>query len=322
MPLVRLRLLGNEVRVFTSEEQFSADVSSRNKVWSFLYRKLIAIPLWLFRPRAPLTTVSSAGKPVINYKDKSDVSVWADAPQDAKDLAKRTSELGWYHTFNLGHGIVTPGVFDHAPIVDRYQLPESLKGQRVLDVACFDGFWAFEFERRGAEEVVALDVNNASELDFPFGVRSQMTSEELARQMGQGFKIVHDATGSKVRRVHCNVYDLNPEVAGKFDVVHIGDVLLHLQNPAKALDRVRQVTRGYALISDFYDPRLDRMGRYPLMEYCGGQSDCVWWHFSLGGLEKMIHDAGFTKVELITKFRYGMRGQRQQMWHAVFKAYV
>ncbi len=37
---------------------------------------------------------------------------------------------------------------------------------RVLDVGTWDGFWAFEMERRGAD-VVALDVEHESEYDWP-----------------------------------------------------------------------------------------------------------------------------------------------------------
>ena len=64
----------------------------------------------------------------------------------------------WFHTFalNRAEGIYTPGAArDH-----RYRvgsLPEDFAGLRVLDVGCFDGFYAFLAERRGAERVVAVD---------------------------------------------------------------------------------------------------------------------------------------------------------------------
>jgi tRNA (mo5U34)-methyltransferase len=38
----------------------------------------------------------------------------------------------------------------------RFQLPEDLSGKRVLDIGCWDGFYSFESERRGAD-VVAVD---------------------------------------------------------------------------------------------------------------------------------------------------------------------
>ena len=37
---------------------------------------------------------------------------------------------------------------------------------RALDVGTWDGFWAFEMERRGAE-VTALDLDDERDLDWP-----------------------------------------------------------------------------------------------------------------------------------------------------------
>ncbi len=57
-------------------------------------------------------------------------------------------------------------MFDLRPYVDRYGLPADLSGLRVLDVGTFEGFWAFELERRGAS-VTALDVDRIQQLDWP-----------------------------------------------------------------------------------------------------------------------------------------------------------
>src|SRR5262245_38722803 len=40
----------------------------------------------------------------------------------------------WYHTIDLGHGVHTPGNFDHSPALGAFPLPESLAGKRCLDV--------------------------------------------------------------------------------------------------------------------------------------------------------------------------------------------
>src|ERR1700730_10047735 len=59
-------------------------------------------------------------------------------------------DVDWYHTLDLGNGVVTPGFVDHREQVAQHQFPASLAGKRCLDVATFDGFWAFEMEKRGA----------------------------------------------------------------------------------------------------------------------------------------------------------------------------
>ncbi len=245
-----------------------------------------------------------------------------DEPLDeaGRALARRVGELSWYHTIDLGHGVATPGFYDHRPILDHYQLPLRLDGLRVLDVACFDGFWSFEFERRGAAEVVALDIATARELDLPYGRRDRMSEAELERRFGAGFAVAHEVLGSRVKHVHCNLYDLTPELLGQFDLVHLGDVLLHLRDPARALHNLRRVTRGRALISDCIYPDLDRHGDLPLMQYDGGRGDNIWWRFGAQALQRMIGDAGFERVTEAARFRYGPRGQPASMWHAVFDA--
>ena len=65
----------------------------------------------------------------------------------------------WYHTIELAPGLVTPGWFDLRPIVDLMPWPD-VRGRRCLDIGTYDGFLAFEMERRGADEVVALDIGS------------------------------------------------------------------------------------------------------------------------------------------------------------------
>lgn len=245
----------------------------------------------------------------------------AGASSEMAALQAQVDAVIWYHTLDLGHGITTPGQFDHRDILPNYRLPDSLAGQRVLDVATFDGFWAFEFERRGAREVIALDLDKPSQLDFPPKRRAAATPEELDVKFGQGFAIAQRALQSKVQRVGCSVYDLCPERYGMFDVVHAGDFLIHLNSPVRALQNIASVCSDYALISDVVFPELDRPGSGALMEYMGGAVDVTWWKFSHTALERMILDAGFSRVERLALFRYGPRGLPQSLHHAVFKAY-
>jgi len=65
----------------------------------------------------------------------------------------------WYHKIDLGNGIVTPG-FNYDPLWDNIRKVRSridYQGKTVLDIASFDGLWAFEAEHLGAKTVVATD---------------------------------------------------------------------------------------------------------------------------------------------------------------------
>lgn len=233
-------------------------------------------------------------------------------------LIDRINAIRWYHTLDFGYGIKTPGAFDHTPILDSYRLPASFASLRVLDVATFDGYWAFEFEKRGAREVYALDLDRLADIDWSPKRRAQATEAELAFRLGAGFALAKERFQSKVRRVVCNVYDLKPETFGMFDVVHSGDLLLHLHGPVKALQNMARVCTQYALISEVYFPELNS-GR--LLEYFGGQDEVSWWRFSLPALQDMILDAGFARVELLNTFNYGYGVVPGKWYHAVFKAY-
>ncbi len=210
-------------------------------------------------------------------------------------------QLGWYHTIELPGGVVTPGLFDHRPLVPRYGFPESLAGQRAIDVATFDGFWAFELERRGAD-VTAIDLPAVADLDWPAGMRDGFVARGLDRDPSTGFRLAARALGSGVDLVKSSVYDLSPERVGQFDFAHIADVLMHLRDPVRALERVRSVVRdgGTAHIVDSIDP--DLAGKH-VASYEGGWQFCTWWIPSLDLLAQMVLDAGFSTVRLHRTFR-------------------
>ena len=202
-----------------------------------------------------------------------------------------------------------------------YRLPESVAGLRVLDVATFDGFWAFEFERRGAREVLALDLDKPVELDFPPKRLAQATAQDREKKFGRGFEIAKSALQSRVERVTCSVYDLDCGRFGMFDIVHAGDFLVHLHSPVRALQNIAAVCSGHAIISEVYSPDLDRPGADRLIEYRGGAQDVTWWRFSLAALEQMVLDAGFSRVEILARFKYGPRGRPRTMHHVVMRAF-
>ena len=69
-------------------------------------------------------------------------------------------------------------IFPHLRETASRVLPESLAGVRALDIGTFDGFWAFEMERRGAE-VVAIDIERVGQAQLPPSNRSRLEREAL-----------------------------------------------------------------------------------------------------------------------------------------------
>jgi tRNA (mo5U34)-methyltransferase len=222
------------------------------------------------------------------------------------ELAERIRGQRWYHTIDLGDGQITEGWFDLRPHVHHYGLPERMDGMRALDCGTWDGFWAFEMERRGAE-VVALDVNNEWEYDFPPRRRPKEFPDTYR---GEGFELAREALGSNVERVHCNLYDASPEtLGGTFDLVFIGTVLIHLRDQMLALERLASVCSGQFIFADEYD-RASQLIPFPVSRYHADRDKAVvFWLPSAKTWKRMIWTAGFDDVREHGRFKMVLGGK-------------
>ena len=169
------------------------------------------------------------------------------------DLQAQADALTWYHTIELAPGVVTKGQFDCRPAVPKLPIPASLAGKRCLDVGTCDGFWAFELEKRGADEVVGIDLADTSTRDR---IITSAPLPPMLERAKRTFSLAHEALGSKVEWRDLSVYDLSPDKVGMFDFVFIGSLLLHLRDPVLALTAVRSVTKGVLLSHDQISPGL------------------------------------------------------------------
>jgi Methyltransferase domain len=247
-------------------------------------------------------------------------------PGDANrdDLWKRVSALPWYHTIDLGNEVITPGFVDHRPHVDYYGLPEDMSGMRCLDLGTFDGFWAFEMERRGAEAVVALDLDDPLQFDVPDRFKAAWKRTVRAQRsvpMDAGFQLAHAALNSRVKRQLLNLYDLAPEKVGQFDLVFISDVLVHLRDIVTILEQMRTVTRGVAIVAEGFDPELDREEKN-ISEFVGEPYPYpfMWWLHGSRTWAKIMNVAGFQPVETVSKFKAISRDG--PFWKVVLKGRV
>jgi tRNA (mo5U34)-methyltransferase len=214
---------------------------------------------------------------------------------DEEGLREAVAQREWYHTLELAPGVVTPGWFDTRAALQRLPFPLSLEGKRCLDVGTFDGFWAFEMERRGASEVLAVDLLDPEAWDWPMNSAPRAV-EEIGRRKasGSGFEIAHRALGSAVHRRELSVYDLDQGDVGRFDFVYVGSLLLHLRDPIRALERVQLVCRGEVLVVDGIDLWLSALPQ-PVASL-DGMGRPWWWRPNLAGLARMVEAAGFQVV--------------------------
>ena len=200
----------------------------------------------------------------------------------------------WFHTFalNRAEGIYTPGAArDHRYRVSA--LPEDFAGMSVLDVGCFDGFYAFLAERRGAERVVAVDNEQ-----YRLWVASRWGVE---LEGGEGFRAIHRLLGSGVEYRRMDAFALDG-LKERFDLVYCFGILHRVENPLGLLRvlRGRTVSGGTVLVETYGVGAEDRNGPAirvfePREVYA--RDGFVYWGFGDAGLERLARIAGFSRAE-------------------------
>lgn len=209
----------------------------------------------------------------------------------------------WYHTIDLADDVTTPGFCDLRPFAPT-ALPASLEGRRCLDVGTFDGFWAFELERRGAASVHTLDLPDGTMADWPPNTREANLADTAASglEWGTGFLLAREALGSDVHRVLGTVYELEESwTDGPVDLVLCGTILQHLRDPVGALERMRDVLRpgGELLMIEAYSvPLTRRHPRRAVAEYrpVVPGSRYTWWLGNLATLRGYAATIGLEPV--------------------------
>jgi tRNA (mo5U34)-methyltransferase len=212
---------------------------------------------------------------------------------DDATLAARIAAIPFFQRFPI-RGIMTPGRHDIAEHLHRVALPERLDGLRVLDAGCCDGAVAFECERRGAREVVALD-----HPDWGYA------GTGVARRAG--FDLAREALGSAVVPVVADIETDDLAPLGTFDLVLLLGVIYHLKAPLPATEQVgRLVAPGGLLVVESHVGALNvarpAFDFYPGAEL-GGDPTC-WFCPNPAGVIALLNVAGFDRAAMVGG-RYG-----------------
>lgn len=151
-------------------------------------------------------------------------------------IQRRIQELSpWYHKINLGDGIVTPGRKYDSLWNSTIKVIDGIEyeGKRVLDIASWDGYWAFEAERRGAKITVSSDVRLEGFANLLFA-REILESKVIPLCNAP----VQDLP-NRLRFV-----GLDPI----FDIVHHFGLFYHLRDPLLSLSQSRAVMAEGSLL--------------------------------------------------------------------------
>jgi len=222
---------------------------------------------------------------------------------DPAELRSRIDELEWFHSIDLGGGLVTPGRDASAEKLGHLHLPPDLSGKTVLDIGAYDGFFSFAAEDRRAARVLAVDT-----LAWERGDTSGRPCFELA----------HRALGSSVESRKLDIHDVADAGIGTFDVVMCLGVLYHLREPLRALEAVSAVTDDLLVLETHTDAthlRRPAVVWYEGDELAGDASN--WCGPNEAMLETWLRDVGFRDVEVVWR-----RPRRERLARAAYHAGV
>ena len=248
----------------------------------------------------------------------------------------------WHHSIDLGDGVVTPGgktLHHHHDELLRMKLPD-LSGKSVLDIGAWDGYYTFMAEGAGASRVVALD-------HYAWSVDFAKAAEYIARQQAagdpigafhtrpdlwdpvglpgkRGFDLAYRALNSRAEVVVDDFMTMDLEALGTFDVVLFLGVIYHLEEPLRALRRLRRVTRSLAVLETEAVALPDDRPLWQFVDATQLNNDpTIWWVPTAAGLVAMCRAAGFSRVAVTAGPPQARRFRRQRPvnYRAVVHAY-
>ena len=243
---------------------------------------------------------------------------------EGRELQNKVDAVSfWFHSIDLGDGVVTPGFKSadtHKQELASFHLPD-LRGKSVLDIGAWDGFYSFTAERMGTARVVALD-HHVWALDWEAKRRYRQDCKDrgVAAQPyyhvpelwrfddlpgKRGFNLARNALGSKVEDVTGNFIEMDLKPLGKFDVVLYLGVLYHMEDPLSALRRLRSVTKEVAIL-ETEAVEVPGFPSTPLCEFFPLEAKLAddptnFWAPNAAALAGLCRTAGFRDVVILTK---------------------
>jgi tRNA (mo5U34)-methyltransferase len=221
---------------------------------------------------------------------------WAEQPQRpapaqapplqgaAAELFTRAKAYYWFHSIDLGNGVVTPGIKSVELLRAEANAifgPLDLSGKSVLDIGAWNGNFSFEAKRRQAARVLATD-------------HHCWTQELRGRDT---FHLAKEALKLEIDELDIDVPELTPDRVGQFDVVLFLGVLYHLVDPIQALTNVAALTKDVAVVESHLD--LAEVQRPAMVFYPGAELNndpTNWWGPNRQFVESLLKLVGFTRI--------------------------
>ena len=230
----------------------------------------------------------------------------------APSLQEQIDALPWYHEFDFGNGLrarsKSPEAEGHRRVrafIERQLEAVDFRGKSVLDIGCWDGYWSFYAERRGAKSVLATDdcTQNWAE--------------------GEGIHLAKELLQSSIRiKQDVSVYRLD-SLNETFDVILFLGVFYHLHDPFYAFTQIRHCCHRDTVVL-VEGSAATELG--PGQMLCNFSSHACEVLPSLGALRQMLAAAYFADAghafmnpprPAAVPGRLGWRRRLRLCWHAL-----
>jgi hypothetical protein len=204
----------------------------------------------------------------------------------------------FYHSYDLPEFGEVTGDWDLRGSIDAYLGNGTLQGKTFLETGTASGFVSMEAEKRGAK-VISFDVGAPRrQMQFiPFVQNSHMDSrlrESVAAavtRVKRSYWLAHRLLGSDAKVYYGDIFSLSERLY-PVDVVHVGQILVHLRDPLGALAEAGKLAKERIVIVEGSLPTEEPIAR--LIAKPDAPKLCrSWWHISVGFYRTYLGILGF-----------------------------
>ncbi|MDA8867491.1 hypothetical protein N9H84_04550 [Candidatus Pelagibacter sp.] len=262
-------------------------------------------------------------------------------------MTKVPKNCVFYHVQEIP-GLTKPtvGPFDLRENIDQLLGNCNFKNKKVLELGPASGFITFYLESLGAK-VTCIDLSiKKDKWDIvPHAnknwKKNQLYSLKVLSKNRNAFWFAHKQHKSKAKLIETHIYNL-PKSTPIHDYGIVASVLLHIQNPFLALQKISSKVNDKIIISDLMDDmgklsskskfKLSNVSKYLSRKYFhkntftkflprGGNTNLnynTWWKLSTATIIEMMKILGFEKEKYLEHVQY-CNNKPLDMYTIVFK---
>jgi O-methyltransferase len=239
--------------------------------------------------------------------------LFAVPPKTVADL----DECFFYHSMDLPRSGAVTGAWDLRVNVDEHLGHTDFDGRRVLEIGPASGYLTFEMERRGAR-VVSVELAPDAEADILPGwwvdaAAYKAENRSHGAAVRNSYWLAHEEFGSRAK-IHYGNAHLLPDELGRFDIVIISCVLLHVRDPIGLVTECARFADQRMIVADLLYDHLHG----PVMELLPSSENLVfhtWWRFSPDFFVQLLDTLGFRQTGMM---RYEQRLEMADQMHELF----